>query len=712
MKKLVNLRLSLFTALSLAIGIAISYFSFMHNLTCIIVFACLFGVALIAYLVFSYKTIKKALILSVIFLLFFGFGFMAFTLNNNAYNEADLGNHYHDVSGKITQIYDTENGKKAVLSNVYVNKYGELDYDAYLYVNGKVNLDIGDIVKFKSRLTDKSVVYEDRYMANDVVDGIKYTLNVNAENLQIVGNQTSVLEKVNLFIRQALKNGMDGQEFSVSYALLTGNSNYMADDVIGVFRNTGVAHIFAVSGLHIGFLATLLNLLLKRIRINKYVKATIITLVLFFYSGVCGFSASSIRASIMSAVMLFLSAKGERYDGLSAVSFSAIIILLISPAQLFCVGFQLSFTVVMGILILSPVISRPFKFLGKKVSSSIGTVVSAQLSGFPICLYAFGQVSPLSIIANLIFIPIVGIVFILLLFGAVFGGAFGISYVLLFPTKYLITALIFVIKVFDNYLFLIGGFSFGIFAIIYYLLIISASDIINLKWLPKLIICLLLCASLITCTMVKTNNESEPRIYISGSEDICATMVLSEEENVLIISDVNYSFSTYRLNRIISKERINELDLVILQNFDDVIDFPKIATRLNGVVRVKEYVYYGEQNAMYEQILVRSFPNVKVSSCIDGKLNYKSRQFSFEFKGNGTCLSISKNGGETYSLLTGFSRFGIIPNNLNINGGVVVASDSVEAVSARYNLSSIISYKRSNEFTDAQTQGNIKYYLK
>ncbi len=712
MKKLINLRLPLFIAFSLALGIAISYFSFMQNLVCVIVFSCLLGISLLTYLIFSFKVIVKALVFSVIFLLFFVLGYMLFNVNLNAYNQANLGNHYHDVKGKIIEVYQTNDGKKIILSDIEVNIYGELDYNATLYVNGEIDLDIGDIVEFNGRLMDNSARYEDRFLANSIADKIKYTITINSDQINVCANDTTMFEDVNLFIRESLKSGMDGDEFSVAYALLTGNSNFMSEDVIGVFRNTGVAHIFAVSGLHIGFLATALNLLLKKLRINKYAKATLITLALFFYSGICGFSASSIRASIMCAIMLFLTAKGERYDGLSAVAISAIIILIISPMQLFCVGFQLSFTVVIGILTLSPLITRLLKFTGKRVSSSLGTVISAQISGLPICLYAFNQVSPISIIANFVFIPVVGIVFVLLLLGAVLGGAFGISFILLFPTKYLITALIFLIRFFDNNFLLIGGFSLGVFAVIYYLLMFTVSDIINLKRLTKLIVSLVLCASLIACTIVKTNAENQSRIYISGSEDLCATMIVSESENVLIISQLDYWFSTYRLNRIVSKENIEQVDLVILQNFGENIDFPRIATRLNALFKVKEYVYYGEKNASYELVLTSSFRGVKVSNSFDGDINYQSEIFKFTYQGNGTCLTFSKSGGQKYSILTGFDRLGIIPNNLRLNGGVIVATDSLEVVNSRFSPSEFISYMRSNAFRDAQTEGNIKYYLK
>ena len=181
-----------------------------------------------------------------------------------------------------------------------------------------------------------------------------------------------MFESINIFIRDTLKVGLDLDEFTVAYALLCGNSDYMETEIIENFRASGVAHIFAVSGLHIGFFAVILNFITDKLRFNKYVKFFFVVSVLLFYSGVCGFTASSIRATIMTAVMLLAGLIGKKYDGLSSVALAGIIVLLYAPIQLFCVGFQLSFGVVLGINILSRPISKLLGFLPQKISSLSG----------------------------------------------------------------------------------------------------------------------------------------------------------------------------------------------------------------------------------------------------------------------------------------------------------------------------------------------------
>ena len=149
-------------------------------------------------------------------------------------------------------------------------------------------------------------------------------------------------------------------EFAFSYALLVGNDDFMDDGVITQFRQAGVAHIFAVSGLHIGFLAGVISFVLRKLKTNRWFNLIFTIFILIIYSGVCGFSASSVRATVMCGVMLLITNLGMRYDGLSALGLAGILVLLLSPVEAFCAGFQLSFIVVFGILVLTPKLKKLF----------------------------------------------------------------------------------------------------------------------------------------------------------------------------------------------------------------------------------------------------------------------------------------------------------------------------------------------------------------
>ena len=130
---------------------------------------------------------------------------------------------------------------------------------------------------------------------------------------------------------------MDDSTAAITCAMLTGNSGFMDEDVLQNFRYGGVAHIFAVSGLHIGIVYLLLSKLFKKLRLNFLLRFLLITAGLIFYAGVCSFSPSSVRALVMCVVMMALKFKGAQYDRLNSVSIASLAVLVINPVYLFSV---------------------------------------------------------------------------------------------------------------------------------------------------------------------------------------------------------------------------------------------------------------------------------------------------------------------------------------------------------------------------------------
>ena len=255
MKKLVNFRLMLFIALSFCAGIISVYFSVRGIFFWAVFVAALFlFVNLIFIILFSTsKTRKLSLLFSVLFLIAFCLGGLFFSLRVKNFEDADLGNHYYEITGKVVEVYETAYGKKYVIKNAHVkgNLSGTLTNKIALYVNGDSDYDVGDFISFSDYLEDKPLFYEGRFSANDIADRVKYTANVSAEEVLLVGRSRTVFETINVGIRENLKLGLGEKQFPIAYALLTGNSEQIDPDVIYAYRSAGVAHIFAVSGLNI-----------------------------------------------------------------------------------------------------------------------------------------------------------------------------------------------------------------------------------------------------------------------------------------------------------------------------------------------------------------------------------------------------------------------------------------------------------------------------
>ncbi|MBQ3220230.1 MAG: ComEC/Rec2 family competence protein [Clostridia bacterium] len=716
-KKWLNLRLAVFFAISLCFGIISAFFFKFNDVTLGVVAITVFVAFLALFFILFFEKGKKTInsIFIVLFALFFLLGAFMFSYQTERYEKANLDNHYFGVSGKVIETGKTDTGISLVLDEVHVSGYldGKLDYKVTVYVKGDKELDIGDKISFNAVLKDKSLIFENSFSPYDIANGIKYTAFITAEDLEIDGKSLNVFEKCNVFIRDSLYQGLDYDEFTVAYAMLTGNSELMDYDVITAYRYMGVAHIFAVSGLHIGFLAVAFNFLFNKLKMKRILKAFVITAILVFYSGVCGFTASSIRATVMSSIMLFLSVKGERYDGLSAVSLAGIIVLLLSPVQLFCVGFQLSFVVVISVLLLAKPIERSLsricKRVPKKMASSVGVVVSAQLGGIPISLSAFGYFSPISVIANFLLIPVVGIIFYFLIVCTLIGGLFFISHVTLFVLNYVLKFINLLITAVDSRALLITGITFGAFSIFYYIAMIIPSGIFNIKFRTKLVSFIVTALIFITGTVtVNVMDRKNAKLHVCGSETSSMTVISDKHENVMIISDVEKIFSLGNLKRLSSKKGINKVDsVVILNGFN--FDMQVLVSRLSQILDLENIYYYGEKDVKLEQVMKKSFKNLRVFALNENQPILQGG-FSCRYLQNGIAVELNVKGKRIVVVSTPDSVEDY--RQIEKNADILIAGHSLEQFENLLAPKKIISYRKASGYDDGESNGNYSMLFK
>ena len=708
MERLVNFRLILFIAVSFCLGIFCAFLFLFSSIFYGIILSILFVTALVLYFI-PYKRgdkLKIKAVFSFLLVLFFVFGAFNFNFAIKDFEKADLNGHAYSVVGKVKEIANTDLGIRVLLGDIEVdgNVKGKLKYNAYLYLSKDTNIEMGKVISFNTSFSDNKLIYEGRFSATTLLRKIKYTATLYEEEVKIIDNRPNIFEKTNLFIKNTLSNGLSGDEFGVAYALLTGHSEFMGDDTLTSYRKAGVAHIFAVSGLHIGFLATAIGFLLAKFRVNRLLRVIIIFPILLFYSGVCGFSASSIRATIMVTVSLLVAITGERYDGLTSIAISALIVLIYSPVQLFYVGFQLSFTVVLGMMILSKPISRLLHFLPNKLATVLSTVLSAQVSAIPISLYAFGWFSFISIIANLVFIPIVSAIFVILIISVLIGGAFNIATIVLFPVKYVLMLVNYCITILDYDIFIVGGFTLSVFSVFYYVAIIIASDIINFRKIAKIVSILL---SVVICLVgtvwVNFKEYNTTKAYVIGTGTISATMIYTPSENTLIVSDLNYVFNISRLKRI-NNFGITKIDNVILMNGYNV-DAQVFLTKLRTCFALDKVFYYGEKNENQENIIDKSFPEIKMYSFFDEKLPINSFECAYLYDGRILDCEIEDKSVLIFSVPSLDKPF----VNTDKNYDLIIGGKLYERIFAVYSAKHKISYRRSITNTDAETNGNLTY---
>lgn len=212
------------------------------------------------------------------------------------------------------------------------------------------------------------------------------------------------------------KNISSSKELGIAEALLLGYRNDLDKDLVQAYSNTGVVHIIAISGLHIGVIyGALLSFfsLFKTKKIRKWIEPVIILLVIWMFTFIAGAAPSVLRASVMFTFLLFgrmMNKNGNMFNTLAA---SAFVLLLFNPFYLWDVGFQLSYSAVLSIVLCYKKICNLLYFKNKmvrKIWQLCAISLSAQVFTLPIVIYHFHQLPTLFLFSNLFAVPLSGII--------------------------------------------------------------------------------------------------------------------------------------------------------------------------------------------------------------------------------------------------------------------------------------------------------------
>lgn len=384
---------------------------------------------------------------------------------------------------------------------------------AYLPTDSVLNIQLADKVVLLGNVdTDTALFDEDGFRSYALENNAPYIMRV--KNAVVEGHAFHFFLDVRQKALDVVREGMDNTPAEIFVALLLGETSGIDKGLLENVRYGGIAHVFAVSGLHVGALFGCLLFIMKRkpfYRIPKPVRFCIMGAVLLFYGGICSFSSSVIRATVMCLCYYASSLLGIESDGLENVGGSCIIATLISPCSVFGAGYQLSFTACLGILLLGrrleegiwllwgkcralagiPVRkylpheqTHPLTVLQTMESKSISflsVTLSAQIFTAPIQILAFGYLSVWSLLLNCIFVPLIGALFPLLL--AVVSVTVllpvGVSFVLLYIPNLLLSLLALLFSLADFTAVAITNIHLTLFSTLaYYFALLLCTD----KW--------------------------------------------------------------------------------------------------------------------------------------------------------------------------------------------------------------------------------------
>ena len=205
---------------------------------------------------------------------------------------------------------------------------------------------------------------------------------------------------------------------AVLQALVLGERHRISQDTRDRFARNGLLHLLAISGLHVllvGFvLYNLLKPTLLRLRLPWHwmedLRSVLTLLVLLCYTLLTGASAATVRAVVMATLLMGSTLLQRRTYALNALGAAALVLLIRQPAQLFDVGFQLSFGAVAAIVTLIPLferaISLPRSFPWRDLGSLLFMSAAATLGTLPVLLYHFGYASFAGLLLNLAAVPV------------------------------------------------------------------------------------------------------------------------------------------------------------------------------------------------------------------------------------------------------------------------------------------------------------------
>jgi competence protein ComEC len=233
----------------------------------------------------------------------------------------------------------------------------------------------------------------------------------------IPGRETSSLVTFLNLLREKvltiLKANIGGKkELGLAEALLIGYKDDVDKELVQSYSNTGVVHIIAISGLHLGLIYGLLLIILKplkRKKIFRWLHPVIILSVLWLFSFLAGAQPSILRSAVMFSCLILgetLSRKSSIYNTLA---FSALLLLCINPFWLWDVGFQLSYSAVLSIFIFMKPIYHLFYIRNKllDVIWKINAVtIAAQILTVPLTIYHFHQFPVYFMLTNLLAVPL------------------------------------------------------------------------------------------------------------------------------------------------------------------------------------------------------------------------------------------------------------------------------------------------------------------
>ena len=297
--------------------------------------------------------------------------------------------------------------------------------EAYLYFPRSVEadaLEVGDYLRFKAEMrppANSGNPAEFDIEKYHYIKGITGTAYVWDDCWDFIGHGEKTLPMRALAMREKVVGkyrqlGFEDEDLSLLSALTVGEKRDFPQELKESYTAAGASHILALSGLHLGIIYMLLTLLLPYRGRKHWVvvlREAVIVVALWAFAYLAGLPASVVHAAILFSLMSLGRCLRQEPSSLSSLALAAIAMLLFSPHLLFDVSFQLSFSAVFAILLLTPHLQAALRVneLGwfyRYVANLFILTLAAQLGTLPFVWYHFGVLPLYSLLTNILVVPL------------------------------------------------------------------------------------------------------------------------------------------------------------------------------------------------------------------------------------------------------------------------------------------------------------------
>lgn len=317
---------------------------------------------------------------------------------------------------KAVQVKKQATGENTKVSgNAYINTYVKTEADI-------PKVDIGDKITAGGKIRlPKSYHNPGQIDVKTLLytQGITAMLTAGKGGIKIEAVDTAAFSrwivKVREHYRQSMESVMPREDASAIFAMLFGGYGGIKSELLEAFTVTGIVHILSVSGSHISLIAAVMAALAGAFRLPRLIAAVLVITTIIIYSILAGCVPPVIRSAIMGGLTFLALAMDRERDARYILLLTGLVMLIMSPLLIFHISFELSFLATAGLLYLAPLLRKFFSQHGCSdfIAAGLAITIAAQIATLPILAWYFNQLSLVSLLANLVVVPIVEIIIII-----------------------------------------------------------------------------------------------------------------------------------------------------------------------------------------------------------------------------------------------------------------------------------------------------------